>query len=62
MIGETHDDNDDFGSEEQGRSREFPLVNLDLIRAATQIFSEETKLGEGGFGPVYQGNNSYHLS
>uniref|UniRef100_M1B7Y9 non-specific serine/threonine protein kinase n=1 Tax=Solanum tuberosum TaxID=4113 RepID=M1B7Y9_SOLTU len=55
MIGETLDANDDFGSEKQGRSREFPVVKLDLIRAATQKFSEENKLGEGGFGPVYKG-------
>ncbi|KAL3374426.1 hypothetical protein AABB24_006088 [Solanum stoloniferum] len=55
MIGETLDANDDFGSEKQGRSREFPVVKLDLIRAATQNFSEENKLGEGGFGPVYKG-------
>ncbi|KAG5617972.1 hypothetical protein H5410_017796 [Solanum commersonii] len=55
IIGETLDENDDFGSEKQGRSREFPVVKLDLIRAATQNFSEENKLGEGGFGPVYKG-------
>lgn len=54
MIGETLDENDDFVSEKQGRSREFPLVKLDLIQAATQNFSEENKLGEGGFGPVYK--------
>lgn len=54
IIGETLDENDDFGSEKKGRSREFPVVKLDLIRAATQNFSEENKLGEGGFGPVYK--------
>ncbi|KAK3430265.1 hypothetical protein EUGRSUZ_E01789, partial [Eucalyptus grandis] len=27
----------------------------DIIRAATQNFSNECKLGEGGFGPVYKG-------
>ncbi|XP_075112269.1 G-type lectin S-receptor-like serine/threonine-protein kinase At4g03230 [Nicotiana tabacum] len=45
--------NDDFRSE--ARSIEFPVVKLDLIRAATENFSEENKLGEGGFGPVYKG-------
>ncbi|KAF3632957.1 G-type lectin S-receptor-like serine/threonine-protein kinase, partial [Capsicum annuum] len=55
MIGETLDENDDFGSEKQGSSRELPVVKLDLIRVATQNFSEENKLGEGGFGPVYKG-------
>ncbi|KAL3342750.1 hypothetical protein AABB24_026670 [Solanum stoloniferum] len=58
IIGETLDESDDFGSEKQGRSREFPVVKLDLIRAATQNFSEENKLGEGGFGPVYKGTLS----
>ncbi|PHT53747.1 G-type lectin S-receptor-like serine/threonine-protein kinase [Capsicum baccatum] len=55
MIGETLDGNDDFGSEKKGSSRELPVVKLDLIRVATQNFSEENKLGEGGFGPVYKG-------
>ncbi|OIT04815.1 putative cysteine-rich receptor-like protein kinase 20 [Nicotiana attenuata] len=45
--------NDDFRSE--ARSIEFPVVKLDLIRAATENFSEEHKLGEGGFGPMYKG-------
>ncbi|XP_059304078.1 cysteine-rich receptor-like protein kinase 44 [Lycium ferocissimum] len=47
--------NDDFHSENQSRSQEFPVVKLDLIRAATDNFSEENKLGEGGFGSVYKG-------
>ncbi|KAM3381237.1 hypothetical protein P3S68_006810 [Capsicum galapagoense] len=55
MIGETLDENDDFGSEKKGSSRELPVVKLDIIRVATQNFSEENKLGEGGFGPVYKG-------
>lgn len=36
-------------------SKEFPL---DLILAATHNFSEDNKLGEGGFGPVYKGKLS----
>ncbi|KAM3247142.1 cysteine-rich receptor-like protein kinase 25 [Capsicum annuum] len=55
MIGETLDENDDFGSEKKGSSRELPVIKLDFIRVATQNFSEENKLGEGGFGPVYKG-------
>ncbi|KAK3430290.1 hypothetical protein EUGRSUZ_E01822 [Eucalyptus grandis] len=34
---------------------ELSLIRLDIIRAATQNFSNECKLGEGGFGPVYKG-------
>ncbi|KAH0691699.1 hypothetical protein KY289_019057 [Solanum tuberosum] len=62
IIGESLDENDDFGSEKKGRSREFPVVKLDLIRAATQNFSEENKLGEGGFGPVYKGTLPYGIT
>ncbi|TMX05500.1 hypothetical protein EJD97_016991 [Solanum chilense] len=61
IIGETLDENDDFDSEKKGRSREFPVVKLDLIRVATQNFSEENKLGEGGFGPVYKGTLPYGI-
>ncbi|KAJ0983534.1 hypothetical protein J5N97_011789 [Dioscorea zingiberensis] len=41
------------------RSREnnldLPLFNLETIVEATDDFSMENKLGEGGFGPVYKG-------
>lgn len=47
--------NDDFHSETKSRSQDFPVVKLNIIRAATDNFSEENKLGEGGFGPVYKG-------
>ncbi|PHT86140.1 Cysteine-rich receptor-like protein kinase 7 [Capsicum annuum] len=46
--------NEDFRSEKQARSKEFPVVRLDLIRTATENFSEENKLVEGGFGRVYK--------
>ncbi|XP_039169537.1 cysteine-rich receptor-like protein kinase 8, partial [Eucalyptus grandis] len=36
-------------------SQELSLMRLDIIRAATGNFSNECKLGEGGFGPVYRG-------
>ncbi|TKY71599.1 phosphorylation protein [Spatholobus suberectus] len=34
---------------------EFPLYNFSCISIATNNFSEENKLGQGGFGPVYKG-------
>ncbi|GAY31971.1 hypothetical protein CUMW_272990 [Citrus unshiu] len=39
----------------QEESQEFPLFPLHLAVQATQHFSDENKLGEGGFGPVYRG-------
>ncbi|GLT69399.1 hypothetical protein SLA2020_415540 [Shorea laevis] len=34
---------------------ELPLFNFKCVAAATNNFSEESKLGQGGFGPVYKG-------
>ncbi|KAL5542724.1 hypothetical protein UlMin_010434 [Ulmus minor] len=34
---------------------DLPLFNLSIITTATENFSENNKLGEGGFGPVYRG-------
>ncbi|KAH9651062.1 G-type lectin S-receptor-like serine/threonine-protein kinase [Citrus sinensis] len=41
----------------KGKSKEswFIFFSLASISAATHNFSEENKLGEGGFGPVYKG-------
>ncbi|KAH9754764.1 cysteine-rich receptor-like protein kinase 10 [Citrus sinensis] len=40
----------------QGEShQEFPIFPLGLALEATNHFSHENKLGEGGFGPVYKG-------
>ncbi|KAF8029063.1 hypothetical protein BT93_E1666 [Corymbia citriodora subsp. variegata] len=36
-------------------SQELSPIRLDIIRAATQNFSHECQLGEGGFGLVYKG-------
>lgn len=36
-------------------SLESLLYDLNTLRAATDNFSEDNKLGEGGFGPVYKG-------
>ncbi|KAH9754785.1 cysteine-rich receptor-like protein kinase 10 [Citrus sinensis] len=44
------------GGEAQGEShQEFPIFPLGLALEATNHFSRENKLGEGGFGPVYKG-------
>ena len=41
-------------NEDQEEDLELPLFSLSSILAATQNFSMENKLGEGGFGPVYR--------
>ncbi|KAL6654946.1 hypothetical protein ACP70R_008411 [Stipagrostis hirtigluma subsp. patula] len=39
----------------EGRSTEFTVYDFSHVLEATGNFSEENKLGEGGFGPVYKG-------
>ncbi|PON80496.1 Serine/threonine protein kinase [Parasponia andersonii] len=41
--------------EDEKKGIDVPFVVLDCIRVATDNFSEENKLGQGGFGPVYKG-------
>ncbi|WOK93357.1 receptor-like protein kinase [Canna indica] len=36
-------------------SSDLPVMDLSTIQAATNNFSKDNKLGEGGFGPVYRG-------
>jgi hypothetical protein len=38
---------------------EFSVFDFHQILEATKNFSEENKLGEGGFGPVYKVNICY---
>ncbi|XP_024161142.1 G-type lectin S-receptor-like serine/threonine-protein kinase At4g27290 isoform X3 [Rosa chinensis] len=39
----------------QKEDLELPLFNISTIASATDNFSDDMKLGEGGFGPVYRG-------
>ncbi|CAL5393069.1 unnamed protein product [Camellia sinensis] len=41
--------------EENQKEFELPLFELATIANATKNFSEDNKIGEGGFGPVYKG-------
>jgi hypothetical protein len=38
----------------EGRSLEFTIYDFSQVLEATDNFSEENKLGQGGFGPVYK--------
>jgi hypothetical protein len=42
--------------DEEGRKEEIelPIFDLTVIANATDNFSRNNKLGEGGFGPVYK--------
>ncbi|GLT64173.1 hypothetical protein SLA2020_366810 [Shorea laevis] len=42
-------------SEGQGEDMELPVLDLSTIARATNDFSPNNKIGEGGFGPVYKG-------
>ncbi|KAH9688774.1 cysteine-rich receptor-like protein kinase 10 [Citrus sinensis] len=54
-IGDDYS-NDTLSGEAPGEShQEFPIFPLGLALEATNHFSHENKLGEGGFGPVYKG-------
>ncbi|KAK9200529.1 hypothetical protein WN944_015727 [Citrus x changshan-huyou] len=58
--GRTGDDDEGYSynilrGNKKVESQELPLFPLDLIHEATGNFSNENKLGEGGFGPVYKG-------
>lgn len=46
----------DKRKDEYGRKKDhdLPLLSFDCIATATNNFSDENKLGEGGFGPVYK--------
>ncbi|XP_077243378.1 receptor-like serine/threonine-protein kinase SD1-8 [Tasmannia lanceolata] len=45
----------DKSEESRKEELELPLYDLGTVASATDNFSNENKLGEGGFGPVYKG-------
>lgn len=40
--------------------QDFSMIPFDKVYEATKHFSDETKLGEGGFGPVYKVGMIFH--
>ena len=47
--------NSDGGETSEGQEHlELPLFELATLLNATNNFSSDNKLGEGGFGPVYK--------
>ncbi|WKA12289.1 hypothetical protein VitviT2T_029693 [Vitis vinifera] len=53
--GELVHNSEENTNEEEKKDLELPLFDLATILNATNNFSIENKLGEGGFGPVYKG-------
>ena len=47
---------------DESRSSDLPFFDLNTIAAATNNFSIDNKLGEGGFGSVYKVTNISNLS
>lgn len=47
----------EFSAESQPDELELPLFDFDTIATATDNFSDEKKLGQGGFGCVYMVNS-----
>nr|TKS12649.1 cysteine-rich receptor-like protein kinase 15 [Populus alba] len=54
-VGDDYSDKDIQG---EVTSQDLPLIRLDVINEATRQFSDENKLGQGGFGPVYRVRNT----
>ncbi|PIA38654.1 hypothetical protein AQUCO_02700108v1 [Aquilegia coerulea] len=48
-------DKSDLQGGNKVKGPDLPIYGLDTVRIATDNFSTENKLGEGGFGPVYKG-------
>ena len=50
------------GEKVKGENKDLwlPLFSFSSVSTATDNFSIENKLGEGGFGPVYKVHHSFH--
>jgi hypothetical protein len=45
----------------QGKNSEFSVFDFEQLLEATNHFSEENKLGQGGFGSVYKVTDKRHV-
>ncbi|XP_021648761.2 G-type lectin S-receptor-like serine/threonine-protein kinase At4g27290 isoform X2 [Hevea brasiliensis] len=50
-----HDDMKDYDKDSAMEEMELPIFDLVIVKNATNNFSRNNKLGEGGFGPVFKG-------
>jgi hypothetical protein len=60
--GSRHQDSE--GEEQlvwQGKNSEFSMFDVKQLLEATDNFSEENKLGQGGFGAVYKVNSCVYV-
>ena len=56
---------DSQGDEElvwDGKNSEFSVFDFEQVLVATDHFSEENKLGQGGFGAVYKVSKMEHMN
>ncbi|KAG1368210.1 Receptor-like serine/threonine-protein kinase SD1-8 [Cocos nucifera] len=60
-LAKEHCSNDEISA---SKELDLPFFDLETIVAATNNFAIESKIGEGGFGPVYQGklNNGQDIA
>ena len=54
VLGTTSINEENIMQSGEGDEMELPLFDLVAIEEATNNFSNENKLGEGGFGSVYK--------